>query len=151
MRKLMLMITVLLLGQSVRSEGLGDLIKTSLIDNVGLVAQYGFEDEDKDGPKMALVDSIIQIGSYKGDSLLDLQLGFFGDTKPEPGDTEAISYIGGAYLRLDPFVRNLVTLPEHWEFLKAIQFGPVAFYDFREKEWYGSLQVGLFFDPKPST
>lgn len=144
MKKLLIAGSLLLLASLAKAD-LGDQITMTLIDHVQTVAQF----DEQGTTRLALLDAIIQIGNYKGYKMLDLQVGFSGDTKPEPGDPDGINYLAGAMFRLDPFFKTHVTLPEHWEFLKAIEFGPGWHYDFRQKEEFWNFQVGLAFDLNP--
>jgi len=121
-----------------------DLIKTTLLDHVETVTRL------RNGEtKVALLDSVILIGNYKGSSILNLQFGFDSDTKPEAGETKGVNYLAGACLRLDPFLRPYIKLPPHWEFIRAVNHGPSLYYDFRNSGWYGGYNIGLAFGLAP--
>lgn len=144
MKKLLLSIAVIC---SLYSVSMGaDLVQMTLLDHVSPVTQF------KNGEtKIALVDSIVRIGSYKGKSILDLQAGFNGETKPDAGEVSGVSLLGGGFLKVSSLVGSVVKYPEHWQFLKALEHGPSLFYDFREKTWQASYQVGLAFSLQPKS
>lgn len=150
MKKLLFMFMLFAIP-SVHAIELGDYIKTTLLDNVTLSGLYGVRDSDQGAPKLAMTDSIIQIGRYKGSSLISLQAGFFGNTQEDTGEENAaVNWVFGGQFRLDPFVKERMPIQPTWEFLKSLQFGPAVFYDKTNHKWLPSLQVGLSFDLDPN-
>lgn len=142
MEKILLSLLLLLtLPLKVKAQ---DLITASLIDHVSVVTQF-----QSGKVKLALTDSIIQIGSYKGKSIFDLQAGFSGDTKPESDEAAAANFIAGGFLKMNTLLADSVHFPDQWKFLNSIEHGPALFYDAREKVWRGSYQVGLAFGLNP--
>lgn len=139
--KKLLLVVVLLFVASARGE---DLITTTLLNNVMPVTQF-----KSGGTKLALLDSIVQIGSHGGKSILDLQAGFSGNTKPVAGEVSSANLIGGAFLKLNSLVGDVANFPVQWEFLRSLEYGPAYTHDFREKKDYLSFQVGLSFELKP--
>jgi len=140
MKKLLFAVALLFVA-SARGE---DLITSTLLDHVMPVTQF------KSGEtKLALMDSVIQIGSYDGRSILDLQAGFSGETKPEPGEASGMNLIAGGFLKLNSVVGDAVKFPPQWSFLNALEYGPAYNYDFREKSSYLSFQVGMAFKLTP--
>jgi len=121
-----------------------DLITTTLLDHVVPCVQFRSGET-----KIALVDSVVQIGSYEGRSLLDLQAGFNGEVAPEPGDPNGASLIAGAQFKVSSLINAKLHLPDQWEFLRSLEHGPFVNYDFREKDWFGGYQIGLAFNPTP--
>lgn len=134
---------VVMLGLSA-SVGAQDQITATLLDHVMTVTQFHGTDT-----RIALVDSVIQLGSVKGKSIFDLQAGFSGDTNPEAGDPTGINYIAGGFLKVSSLLNTDSIYPEHWKFLRSIEHGPVAMYDFRTKEIEAYYQVGLAFQLQP--
>lgn len=133
-----------LLASPLSAQGLGDLIKATLLDHIGPVVHY----DDKGNTRYALIDSVILIGRYKENPIFQGQVGLAGLTKPE-NQGDGLNLIAGGLVRVDPFFGEYVNIPDHWEFLKAVEWGPVGFYDFTEREWYSGIQVGLSFDLNP--
>lgn len=121
-----------------------DLIQSTLLDHVSTVTQF------KSGEtKIALMDSVVLIGSYKGHSLLDLQLGLSSETNAEPGEPSGGSFIYGGLFKVSSLTKGIVEFPEHWKFLNAIEHGVSWVYDSRAKDDYVSYQVGLAFGLNP--
>lgn len=122
-----------------------NMIVSTLIDHVGPVTQF-----QSGETKLALMDSVVQIGKIKGKSILDLQLGFNGETKPEAGEVTSANFLTGGFLKISSLVGENVNYPAHWTFLSSLEHGPFLHYDLREKVWRGGYQAGLFFslDPK---
>ena len=121
------------------------LIESTLLDHVTLNTM--FQDEET---KLSLMDAVVRIGNYKGKSIVDLQLGFDSDVAPEPGEPSGASFLAGGYFKLSSLVNAKLNLPEHWEFLRAVEYGTSYNHNFRDKEWeWTILQLGLAFDPAP--
>lgn len=121
-----------------------DLITSTLLDHIMPVTQI------KSGEtKVALVDSVVQIGKIKGKSIFDIQAGISGDTKPETGEAQAVDFIAGGFLKVSSLIGDKVSFPEHWKFLQALEHGGFANYNFRDEEWLGGYQVGLAFTLNP--
>lgn len=140
MKKMILAMLLLLAPSMSRADGIWDMIKASLIDHVSAVSQVG------DGhTKAAAVDSIIRIGKWNGQSILNLQAGFNKDL----GEEDTTHLIYGGQIRLDPFITPKLNLPEHWVFLKNIEYGPAMHYDQRNSVWYGYFQAGWVFGQNP--
>ena len=93
---------------------------------------------------------MINVGSYKGSSLLNIQLGFFGDPNKQPNEAQVASWIGGIQFRIDPFIKAYVPFDTDWVFLKSIQHGPSAFFDMTNDKWLISYQIGLSFGLSPN-
>lgn len=142
MKKMLL--AIVLFASPVISHG-EDLITSTLLDHVMTVTQF-----QNGQTNLALIDSVVQIGKVNDHSLLDLQAGFSGDVAPEPGEEKNFLLAGG-FFKVSSIIRGKVHYPEHWQFLNSIEHGPALFYNFREKQWKGSYQVGLAFglNPKP--
>lgn len=120
-----------------------EMITATLIEHVSPVTQI------KNGEtKLALVDSVVQIGSYKGKSIFDLQAGFSGETAPQAGEAAGANLIVGGFLKVSSLIPQ-TKFPEHWAFLKAVEHGVAYTYDFREKRDYVSYQIGLAFALQP--
>lgn len=134
--------SLILLG-SVSSVSAADLITSTLLDHVMTVTQF-----QSGETRLALMDSIVQIGAHDGKSIFDLQVGLNGNTKPEPGEVQAANLVAGGFLKFNSFT-GLIKFPAHWEFLNGIEHGPAVYYDFRQKDWEGGYQVGLAFDLAP--
>lgn len=141
MRKLL---TVAILIYSVSFANAENIIESTLLDHVVTVTQF------RSGKtNLALLDSIVRIGSINESSILDIQAGFSGATKPEPGQSAAANLVAGAFLKVNPFLDSYVSFPEHWKFLSSLEHGAYINYDAREKAWYGGYQAGLAFGLNP--
>lgn len=149
MRKIIGCLVFVFMAVTARAD-IGTDIKKSLLDHVDTVSLFGIGRQSKGPTKLAMVDSVIRIGNYAGDSILDLQAGFFGDTKPVQGETQAVNWIYGAQLRIDPFLKNKLPVPPEWEFLKALEQGPSVFYNSTGKEWFYGYEMGLSFGLSPN-
>jgi hypothetical protein len=114
-------------------------IEGTILDHVEAVTQV-----QSGQTSVALLDSVILIGKYKGMSIGHVQAGVTSTIDGNPP-----SWLAGFCIRLDPFLKNLATLPEHYQFLKSIQHGPALHYNFREKVWRGSYNVSLAFGLEP--
>lgn len=121
-----------------------DIITSTLLDHVTVVTQF-----QNAKTKYALMDSVIQIGQVKGKSILDLQAGINGDVKPASDEVNGANFLAGAWLKVNPFLEDKITLPNDWEFLRSLEHGPAISYDFRTRDWVASYQVGLAFGLKP--
>lgn len=121
-----------------------DMVAATLIDHVAPVTQF------KSGEtKLAVVDSVIQVGSVNGKSLFDLQAGFSGETAPQSGEVTGANFIVGGFFKVSSLLNGHVKFPAHWDFLKAVEHGVAYTYDLREKRDYVSYQVGLAFSLQP--
>lgn len=141
MKKAIMLLAVLLMSVGVKAE---DLITTTLIDHVTTVTQF------KSGEtNLALMDSVVLIGSHEGRSVFDLQVGFSGETKPDNDEVSAANFLVGGFFKISTLLSSRVHLPEHWEFLRALEHGVAYSYDFREKRDFVSYQVGLAFGLNP--
>lgn len=141
MKKFILFIGLLPMAMFVKAE---NLIETTLLNHVETVTQFRSGET-----KVALLDSVILIGKYNGSSILNIQVGLDGNTKPEAGQAQSVNYLAGAMLRVDPFLRPHIKLPAHWEFIRSLNHGAALYYDFRNSGWYGGYNVGLAFDLNP--
>lgn len=141
MRKTMALLAILLISATVKAE---DLIKASLLDNVATVTMF------KNGEtNLAMMDSVLMFGDFGGKSIFDLEAGFSGETRPEPGEPTSASLLVGGFFKVSTFLNTKAHFPEHWEFLRSLEHGVVYVYDFREKRDYVAYQVGLAFDLNP--
>lgn len=140
MNKLMLIASLLF----VVAPAEAGMIEATLLDHVMTVTQFTSGET-----KLALVDSVVQIGSKEGRSILDLQAGFSGNVKPEPDQVQAANLVGGAFLKVSTLISGQVNFPSHWEFLNSLEHGAYAMYDFRDKDTDFGYQVGLAFDLAP--
>lgn len=142
MKKLILFILCMTAVVFLKAE---NMIVSTLIDHVGPVTQF-----QSGETKLALMDSVVQIGKIKGESILDLQLGINGETKPDAGEVTSANFLAGGFLKVNSLIGENVTYPPHWKFLSSLEHGPFLHYDFRKKGFYGGYQAGLFFslDPK---
>lgn len=138
--KKMLFVAVMLMAGIAKA----DMVSLTLLEHVMPVTQFRSGET-----RIALVDSIVQIGSYNGKSILDLQAGFNGDTKPEAGEVSGANLIGGGFLKVSSLISSSVHYPERWRFLQSVEHGPFVNYDFREKNWFGGYQAGLAFSLSP--
>lgn len=149
MKKLIAVAGLVCMPLWAQAQGLGDYIKATLTDHVVATTLYGFSGNDQGPVKLALVDSVFRIGRLDGASIVDLQAGFFGNSNEVEGENQVGNWIAGGQLRVDPFIKKYVPLPAHYEFLKAIVHGPVAYWDFTNKEEFFGYGVGLSFDLNP--
>lgn len=138
-----LLIAVALLFLAVKSQA-ADQIVTTLLDHVTVCTQFSSGET-----KLALLDSVIQVGKINGRSILDLQAGFSGDTAPDPEEPSGANFLVGAFFKVSSLIGDRLNLPEHWRFLNSIEHGPSFSYDLREKDTYISYQVGLAFTLYP--
>lgn len=118
----------------------------TLLDHVMVVTQFRSGET-----RLALLDSVVQIGKMDGKSILDLQLGFNTDVAPKPGEVSGADFLAGGFLKVSTLLYKSIKYPEHWEFLRAIEHGGFINYDFREKEWYGGYQCGFSFELNPKS
>ena len=128
-------------NKPVKAQG---LIESTLLDNVMTVTQF-----QSGRTKVALMDSVILIGKANGKSIFDLQAGINGDTKPDGQDQNGATFLAGGFFKVSSLMADKVSFPDHWKFLNSIEHGPALMYDFREKLWRGSYQVGLSFGLNP--
>lgn len=143
MKKILILAVFMLMSIQVKAE---DIITSTLLDHVMTVTQF------KNGEtKLALMDSVVQIGTLNGSSILDLQAGFNSETKPEPNDPAGINWVGGGFFKVSTLLKDKVHFPEHWKFLNSIEHGVVYAYDFREKKDFLGYQVGLAFQLSPKS
>lgn len=150
MKKALVALCLLFCASMVQAVEIGDYIKATLLDNVSAMSMYGFAGNDQGPARLSLVDSIFKIGKFDKASIVDVQAGFFGNANDVSGESQFAHWIYGAQLRIDPFVKHYIPLPAQWEFLHAIQHGPVAFYDATEKDEFFGYSVGLSFDLQPN-
>lgn len=144
MKKIMFMLLTLSLFGPLRPAMAEDLITRTLLDHVTTVSQFRSGETS-----MALLDSVVRIGNVKGRSILDIQLGFSGETKPEPGEVSAANFVVSGLFKVSSLIKDKVDFPEHWEFLRSIEHGVAFTHDFREKDDFWSYQVGLAFTLNP--
>lgn len=127
-----------------RSAFAEDLITSTLLDHVTTVTQFRSGETN-----LALLDSVVRIGNVKGRSIFDIQAGFSGETKPEPGEATAANFVVSGLFKVSSLIKDKIDFPEQWEFLRSIEHGLAVTYDFREKDEFVSYQVGLAFSLKP--
>ena len=150
MKKVLMLLAAMTMAGAANAVELGEYIKATLLDNVVTSGIYGIRQEDRGPAKLALTDTIIRVGRYQNSSIVDLQAGFFGNANEVPEENQAVNWIFGAQLRLDPLVKSKVPLDHDWEFLKSVQFGPSVFYDATNSKWLPGFQVGLSFNLEPN-
>lgn len=141
MKKMILFLVAFGVVSSLKAE---NLITTTLLDHVAIVTQFHSGET-----RLALVDSVVQIGSVKGKSILDLQAGFSGETAPDAGEVTGANFIAGGFLKVSSLLGTKVNFPAHWRFLNSIEHGVKVDYDFREEDTSVSYQVGLAFTLAP--
>lgn len=141
MKKVMLTILFMLAVSKVHAD---DIFLKTLTEHVTTVTQF------KSGEtKLALMDSVLLIGKINGSSVLDIQAGFSGNTRPEAGKTTAADVTAGVFFKVSSLIRGRVQFPPEWTFLNSIEHGPFFNYDFREHRSLGGYQVGLAFTLNP--
>lgn len=138
MRKMIL--ALLLLCSASVAKSADNLIRTTLLDHVTTVTQFRSGET-----RLAMMDSVILIGDIGGKSVLDIQVGFNGATKPEESEVTAANILASGWLK----IRQSIRYAPEWEFLNAVEHGPYIAYDFRRDGWYGGYQIGLPFDLNP--
>ena len=122
-----------------------NLVELTLLDHVSVMTQFRSGET-----RLALLDSVILLGKHEGKSIVDIQFGFNGATKPEPGEVQAADLLAGGFLKWGVFTNKFLNVPEHWEFLKSLEYGSSLHYNFRDRIWQGNyIQVGLTFDLNP--
>lgn len=142
MRKMLFLFAMLLTGPVFGQTE--DIITTTLLDHVMAVTQF------KSGEtKLALTDSVVQVGKINGQSIFDLQAGFNGESKPQSGEVTGMNLILGGFFKVSCFTKDKVKFPPHWKFLNSIEHGIAYFYDTREKKDFVCYQVGLAFGLNP--
>lgn len=143
MKKLFLALC-LIAGTAVPSKAYDPVVVGTLLDHVTTVTQVASGET-----RLALLDSVVLIGNRYGHSILDLQVGFSGDTKPEIGEPSGASFLAGGFFKISSLLKDKVHFADHWKFLNALEHGVSYSYDFREKRDYVSYQVGLAFTLNP--
>lgn len=141
MKKALMLLAVLMLSVSVKAE---DLIKTTLLDHVTTVTMFKSGESN-----LALMDSVILLGSVDGKSLFDIQAGFSGETRPEEGEPTGASLLAGGFFKVSSLINAKAKFPAHWEFLRSLEHGVSYVYDFRQKRDFVAYQVGLAFGLNP--
>lgn len=142
MKKLLIAFIFGLSYQVVQAD---NIIEATLIDHVMPVTQFR-----SNKTKLALLDSVILIGKIDNKSILDLQLGFNGDVKPEHDKANSADFVAGAFLKVSSIINSHIVFPQHWEFLRALEHGAFIQYDWRDKNVYGGYQAGLSFKLNPN-
>lgn len=146
MKKILMLISFLMLAQGIKADGLSDQIGASLINHVGAHSQWTTKGENR----LALLADIIEIGKMDGAVIGQFRLGYnavtnSGKVVPSAG------YVADAYVNISPFVRKYVNFNQNWTFLNTVEMGPAYAYDFYQHHSYLSFSVGLAFglNPKP--
>lgn len=121
-----------------------DLITSTLLDHVMTVTHFKSSET-----KLALVDSVVQIGKYKENSIFDLQAGFNAETKPDAGEANGANFLIGGFFKISSLIKDKPHFPDQWKFLNSLEHGVAYFYDFREKRDYVCYQVGFAFQLSP--
>jgi hypothetical protein len=145
MKKLLIAVGSLLVSSIGFTEGLEDQFKLALLDHVDTVVQ--FRDNDTN---IALMDSILMMGHRDGRSILDLQAGFGGETKPEPGEVNQANFLYGAMFNISSLIKDKIPFASDWKFLNSLEYGVAYTHDSRENNDYWSLQAGLTFTLNPN-
>jgi len=142
MKKLLFtIITVLALSHGAKAD---DIFTATLLDHVMTVTQI------KSGETtLALVDSVVQIGSYNKLSILDLQAGFSNNVKPESNEAAGANWMVGGFFKISTLLKDKIHFPDQWKFLNSLEHGPVYFYDLRTKKDFVGYQIGLAFGLNP--
>lgn len=143
MKKLLAVVVLLLSCGSVQALDVTDQIKLSLLDHVVAANQIA-----DGGNRVVLVDTIVLIGKHNGRSILDLQGGIAGDSRPE-ADEVGINWLGGAFFKISSLIRDQVHFADQYKFLNALEYGLFVNRDFTQKEWVSGIQVGLAFSLNP--
>jgi hypothetical protein len=151
MRKTMMLLAMMALcAGAAKAEDIRDLFKATLLDHVDLMTLYRLDQSEPESVRLAMVDSIVRFGSYKGASLIDIQGGFFGNTKPVEGEANVANWIGGIQVRIDPYLKGRIPFPAEWTFVNSIEHGPVVYRDFTNNDWVIRYAVGLSFGLEPN-
>lgn len=146
MKKLVGLVCLCLMPAMLNAQDILKSFEASLLDHVVASTMFGFTDNAKGPSKLVLVDSIVRVGHFENDSLLDLQAGFFGNANDVTGENNVANWIAGAQLRVDPFMRKYLNLNPTYEFLNAVEHGVTAYYDFTNEEFIAGYSVGMSFD-----
>lgn len=141
MKKMIMLVAVLLMGASAKAE---DVIKTTLLDHVTTVTMFKSGESN-----LALMDSVVLLGSVDGKSIFDLQAGFSGETQPASDEPTGASLLVGGFFKVSSLLNTKAKFPAHWEFLRSLEHGVSYVYDFREKRDFVAYQVGLAFSLNP--
>src|SRR5678815_1248422 len=115
--------------QAAVKQDFGEHFEVGLLDHIDTMGMWGFQGNDNDSTKLALMDSIVRFGKIKGTSVLDLQVGAFGNVTRLAGERRFPNWISGAQLRVDTLVRGWTLLSEPLAFLSAIEHGLVVYRD----------------------
>lgn len=127
------------------ADGFADPLVTSLITHVHTQTVFDVSGRTR----LELTDAIIQALPAHGAYIAEIQAGFSGLSTPQPGEPQYANFVASLSLRVDPYLKNVIYIPEQYSFLRAVEFGPVYGYDFREHHGYLGLQANLAFGLNP--
>lgn len=145
MKKIMIASIIALMPAMASAIQIGDQVKATLLDHVTPVNQFAEE-----GNRVALMDSVILIGSTNGRSILDIQGGIVSDTRPESANEAGINWAAGALLKVSSLLRDDIKFADQYRFLNAIEYGLFINRDFTQEEWRWGAQIGLSFQLQPN-
>ncbi len=143
MKKLMIAVAGLFLCGVVKAE-VPDIIQKTLLEHVTTVTHLKNAETD-----VALVDSVVLIGNYKGRSIFDIQFGLSAKTNPDSNEASGGNFLVGGLFKVSSLLKDVVKFPEQWRFLNSIEHGVGYYYDTREKHGYGTYSIGLAFGLNP--
>ena len=145
MKRLKSLIAILLLVLALTPWAKAEepMVVGTLLDHVTTVTQFA-----SGKTNLALLDSVVLIGSYKGQSILDLQAGFNGTAAPE---SAGMNLVAGGFFKVSSLLKDKMHLSPQWKFLNSLEHGVAYQYDFRNKRDYVVYQVGLAFTLNPKS
>jgi len=150
MKKLLFVLSLCLLPTVVKAEvDLIGPIQANLLSHVVTSSMFGFRSQDRQATKLALTDTIVELGSYEGSSLWNIGAGFYGSPNSVEGENQVANWIITTQFRIDPFIKKHVPIKESWVFIKSIQHGPSASFDLTNHKWILAYQCGLGFSLNP--
>lgn len=121
-----------------------DQIDAALLNHVETLTQFTTDGEGR----VALLDSVFQIGKFNNDYLVGAQAGYSVSSKDAANETPS-GYLVGVSLHLNSIVKQFVSFSPNWTFLNSLEYGPGYYYSFADHHAYGAFNVGLAFGLNP--
>lgn len=120
---------------------LGGQVTGALITHVQAVDQVTTK-----GNKIALLDSVLLMGHLKQDYIAHTRFGY-NATRNSDGTFTGGGFQVSEFIPINNVVGSLFVVPDQYEFIKGLQFGPAFGYDFQAHHDFFSIDIGWQYGP----
>ena len=129
MKKIVAVIGLMLIAGVAKADTLLDQFYFGFVGN----AKFAYETTTDGVSHGEFLDNVVEIGQLKGEHLAALDFGVLGDFLPDTNEFQAAKWTTGGKIHVAPLIKNYVSLPDGWAFLRTLEIDARGSYNWTER------------------